>query len=458
MGSQYDITKAVSPHCKKESLSNYKKVISGLSTNFHYVLRCMQNHFCHHNLCRYHTITSYEEIYETMEKITSKNEKNRENAMKIIKNSHYINLNQPFNYSTYTYNEKFIQIANALSVLTNVHSIHLSSNNIGKNGMIHLTRTLATNTTIHTLDLSYSTVYDDETSNSIIEMLRMNTTIHTIDLSSMRMNLGNPEIIDVLRENRTIHTINLSDNRLNEEDVVPFMNCFKSNTTIRNLNLSKMNLNLHAFTELCDVLRTNSTLTTLNISHNKMNDEKLQQLGRGLVFNNSIHTLHMNGIHFDVSRMVLLVKILRYATKIHTLSLNDCILTNKLLIILLSVSTIHNLSFNGCWTLRITRELVDAFETNTTLNVLSLRNIHLVDNSASRLYDILVRNTSIHTLDISHNEINDFAASRIASAIERNTIMEVLLMKNVKISRRGIQEIKDSRRNFNTTLRELTIT
>ena len=119
---------------------------------------------------------------------------------------------------------------------TSLHTLDLSDNNVGTERAIELAIALTLNSILHTLYLSINNVNLEGTV-EIAKMLTINTTLHVLDLQLTNINVcGAIEIAKSLTTNNTLRTLNLSINNI-EREVIGIANILESNYSLTNIDL-----------------------------------------------------------------------------------------------------------------------------------------------------------------------------------------------------------------------------
>lgn len=155
--------------------------------------------------------------------------------------------------------ELFKSLANNSIKLTSIR-FGLESNVIAQHNFITLTEALKTNSTLTTLDVSFTNI-DDEKCRLLCEGLMNNKSIQVLNLSANNIGLnGVTAIRTLLQYNTTMRHLNVATCQFTTNHIQILCDGIKHNRSLTALNFYDNRLDLQAYRYICDALKTNRSL------------------------------------------------------------------------------------------------------------------------------------------------------------------------------------------------------
>lgn len=265
---------------------------------------------------------------------------------------------------------------------------------------------LQDNSTITTLNLSFSRLRDSDVKN--ISSLLKNNLSNLTDLNLCSTGLS-PEglgyISDVLKTNTSIRKLNLSHNTLGNSSYLFLIEGIRSNSTLQNLNIGSTYL-LREIAEIIKAINVNSSVHTLKVNDNKTGDRIMRYIFDELALNKSLHSLNLSCMGMTRRSLPGLIEIAdRPNLRKLNISGND-----------ISATLLRVPGYNG---------LYGAIEKSTSLEVL---NIGTVEEEGRGSYmsiaGVLKTNTSIRKLTIDSDDSGGYISTM--NSLKTNSTLRVL--------------------------------
>ena len=234
---------------------------------------------------------------------------------------------------------------------------------------------------------------------------------------SDEVNLSGRELSDTdatqvaksLRGHRTrVTRLLLDDNKIGHEGAAAIAAALESNSKLQELGIDNNNIGDKGAVAIAMALRSNKTLQHLRLSKNNIGDDGAIALAEALKSNSTLHELELDN---------------------------------------------NNISSDGAKAIAVVLG-----ERNRTLQQLWLSHNKIGDEGALAIAEALESESksTIQNLSMQYNLISDGGAVAIAEALKTNTSLQVLGLRNKGIGNRGAAAIVDAL-NFNSALQNLYI-
>ena len=322
-------------------------------------------------------------------------------------------------------------LSRALAVNTSLTTLDLSRIFIGDEGATSLSQALAVNTSLTTLNLHYNSI-GDTGATSLSQALAVNTFVTALDLSWNSIgDEGGTSLSQALAVNTSLTTLNLHYNSIGDAGAISFSQALAVNTFVTALYLSWNSIGAVGATSLSQALAVNTSLTTLNLHYNSIGDAGATSLSQALAVNTSLTTLDLSDNSIGVEGATSLSQALAVNTSLTTLNLHynsigDAGATSLSQALAVNTSlTTFNLSDNSLGADGAT-SLSQALAVNTSLNTLDLPKNYIGAEGATSLSQALAVNTSLTTLDLSWNSIGAVGATSLSQALAGNVSLTTL--------------------------------
>ena len=192
----------------------------------------------------------------------------------------------------------------ALLTRNTLKSLDLTSNDLGPEAATSLFSTLKDNSSLETLDLSYSRGLDDgdteALSAAIEEAFSKNNTLKVLRLSHSNIpRLTVQGIANALANGSSLAEVNIEQSKVTMSGVQKLFIALQTNASLKKLMLREnITLNHTTTKELNKMVAQNGTLTTLTIKFSSMFSEagSLENFIKALHFNETLSTLGVNGL------------------------------------------------------------------------------------------------------------------------------------------------------------------
>eukprot|EP01091_Cochliopodium_minus_P005874 TRINITY_DN15768_c0_g1_i1.p1 TRINITY_DN15768_c0_g1~~TRINITY_DN15768_c0_g1_i1.p1 ORF type:complete len:304 (-),score=47.62 TRINITY_DN15768_c0_g1_i1:21-932(-) len=149
----------------------------------------------------------------------------------------------------------------------NSEILDFRNDEIGDDGLIHLTKSTMENTVIKSLNLSKNKI----TSEGLKVFCETNKIINLKNLDLSENNFGEKGVIyltEYMKKNKTIKNLNISLNGIGHMGAVKFSECLRNNKTLLRLNLSGNKFEINTLDHMTNNFIVNNTLECLYLSHN----------------------------------------------------------------------------------------------------------------------------------------------------------------------------------------------
>ena len=344
-----------------------------------------------------------------------------------------------------------IEIAKRLKDISSLKVLDLSNNNITKQVADELVATIKISKSLEKLWLngnhlgsSAIVVINAVEKISLLKELCLND-------SKNRSEELAPAISSVVAKNKSLEVLSLRDNGLNDDGVIKISESLCKCSKLKVLNLQNNNITEKAAEALAYIISSNrgleeiylgnnqlqlgvikiakrlkdiSSLKVLDLSNNNISEQAADELAAVIKISKSLEKLWLDGNHLGSSTIVVIIA-LQEISSLRQLYLNDS--KNR------------------------SEELAPAISSvvakNKSLEVLSLRDNGLNDDSVITIAQSLCDHSKLKALNLQNNNITEKAAEALASVISCNSRLEKLCLGNnqlqlgvIKIAR-GVKNI-----------------
>ncbi|EGG14190.1 hypothetical protein DFA_11959 [Cavenderia fasciculata] len=208
---------------------------------------------------------------------------------------------------------------------TKLAKINLSNTKLKGEARTMLATTLAGNSGLKKIDLSYALTESDNT--DIMRALIVNSSITSINLSLNSLRSDEGEILgQVLTKNTTLTSLNLGNNILGR-GCIPILQALKTNKTLKHLNLRK-NLIRDMIPPglLFQVLCQNTTLKYFDLCQNFIGNRTGKEIGFALPYNNRLKYLDLSSNQLSHPVALVFLHSLKYNQSLTKIGLSGNIL------------------------------------------------------------------------------------------------------------------------------------
>lgn len=189
------------------------------------------------------------------------------------------------------------KIGRALDRNTHLKSLNLAQNRLETGGCGRICVSLRTkNTTLASLDVSYSDADGRTVASMYAEMLSGNTCLENLSLAGIGMGDAGAECLGpTLARNSTLRSLSLRENAIGMWGVGFLAEGLARNTGLRSLDLAANGAQDTGAEGLARALLNNSTLQALDCSANMITDRGSERLMLALQENGSLRTIGIEG-------------------------------------------------------------------------------------------------------------------------------------------------------------------
>ncbi|XP_065919171.1 protein NLRC5-like isoform X2 [Dysidea avara] len=359
-----------------------------------------------------------------------------------------------------------------------LQNLDISSNTIGDDGMLAISRWLRNNTTLQVLNVSNNII----TSAGTKELEIIYNVLQKLDISNNRLSDdGALDISNCLNHNSSLSDLNISLNEITDEGAIQIAKAVKSNSSLLQLDISKNCIGIDGLMSIIEV--SNSSLQFLKTTYNNVTKSDFTEIQQYI--NRSLHCITIANIYVSWNKIIstdgdscfMTTKCLLYKTTddhedVYTFDIDDIkediwpikkIASVRFRVKLLSscikedtVLQEMNLSkkLTGIKYRSYFETFAEAIAVNKTLHKLDISNNHLPDDVVVTMGECLKIDNSLKELNMCHNSIHSKGGLKLAEAIKVNKSLEKLDISFNDISDDGAVAIGDCLKN-NNSLKEL---
>ncbi|WP_052236381.1 DUF294 nucleotidyltransferase-like domain-containing protein [Candidatus Protochlamydia amoebophila] len=272
--------------------------------------------------------------------------------------------------------------------------LDLSGRGINDKEVEVIAQSLASNTTLKSLNLGYNQI-GDQGAEAIAQSLASNTTLETLGLNNNQISdRGAKAISKALASNNTLETLYLEYNLISDEGAEAIAQALASNTILRKLFLSGNHISDQGAKAIFKALASNTVLKKLTLSYNQISDEGAKAISKALASNNTLETLFLEDNQISDEGMEAIAQALASNTTLRDLYLNR-----------------NQISDKGM------EALAQTLASNTALRILRLNNNQISDKGIEALAQALASNKALRELSLNGNQISDKGMEALARTL-----------------------------------------
>ncbi|KAF9930089.1 hypothetical protein BGZ67_005993 [Mortierella alpina] len=336
---------------------------------------------------------------------------------------------------------------------------------IGDNGARALAEALKINSTLTTLILKNNGITDDG-AEALAEVLHSNSTLVTLDLARNAIRLkGLLAFLELRKTNSLLTALDLGTNSFGDNAAQALAKAFKTNSALTDLDLTssskRQSLKFDGAKVLAEALKTSLTLTALNLTGNSIGFEGANVLAEALKTNSTLTTLDLRSNSIGCDGAKALAEALTATATLPTLGLRsnsigydgakalaEALKTNATLTTL--DLAVNSIGLDGA------KALAEALKFNSTLTTLDLNDNSFGSEGAEALAEALKSNSGLTTLDLRDNVIESAGAKALAEILMTNTTLTTLNLRSNYIEDSGVMMLAESLKS-NSTLTSLDL-
>ena len=339
--------------------------------------------------------------------------------------------------------ESFSQLASALESSKGLEELWLSNNNLQSSAVVIL-QSLITISTIKSLNMNDNQI-TEEAGEALTSVILHNTGLEELHLSGNNLGKGLLNVMKATQHITSLRKLSLGNNNISIEVSNELASAIKVNKHLEVVELFSSNLKSSAITIL-QSLSTISTLKNLNINNNRITEEAGEALASVILRNTGLKELHLSDNDLGEGT-IKVAKVLQQITSLRSLdfgnnniskaAVSDLALAiksnkhlKKLLLhdnnlhfsaisILESLSTISSLQFLNINNNQIGeaggKVLALVIKNNKGLRQLYVRHNN-IQNSVTKLSEVIKSITSIDTLDLGNNNLLEIPCDELAGS------------------------------------------
>ncbi len=223
-------------------------------------------------------------------------------------------------------NDGIFHISSSLKVNSTLQELYLRNCSLSAEDIKVLVDSLLSNTSLVCLDLSYNPISDTGATH-IADLLKHNTRLTEVRLVHCNTTgRGAQSLAAALRENNSLEVLHLSRNGFLDTGVAAIAEALRHNHKLRYLDIGGCGQTGQGMKSIATALEVNTTLETLDMSGNEgITDRGLLTLGESLKKNKGLKALKLRGLLQQITRgWKLLVSCLKGNHHLTSLEVSSC--------------------------------------------------------------------------------------------------------------------------------------
>lgn len=202
--------------------------------------------------------------------------------------------------------------------------LDLAGLNIGNSGAIALGASLATNTCLESLSLSYNLI----SSTGIVPLLNTvnANNVKSLDLMSNSIGDGGAQALGNMLSSRKAKLENLSirNNYIGPKGAIQLAHALRDNCSLEQLDLGTNSIGNDGATAISELLHVNKTLQWLCLWSNNLDSEGVRKIALSLRENTTLEVLYLGGNVIGNDGAMALAEMLRHNTTLKSLHIANC--------------------------------------------------------------------------------------------------------------------------------------
>ncbi len=244
---------------------------------------------------------------------------------------------------------------------------------------------------------------------------------------------GMSYIINDLKTNNTLKTLSLGESNLEDDGMKFIADALRVNTCLTELDLIGAKFTSLGLKEITDALmaNTNSSLCSLTLDNNGGGGGFCETGGKDIADLLKTNTLQYLGLYYIGMNVVDIIDALETNTSLNTIILNymgvDLHIARSLFGMLRTNTTLKSLSLCGggdyvdaVFDVEMMKYIGDVLRENTSLETLDLDNYDITDEGLGYLLDVLKSNSTLTNISLEMNSITDEGLKCLADALKKN--------------------------------------
>ena len=348
-----------------------------------------------------------------------------------------------------------IALANALRHCHNLHLLDISENSIDCDGVKPLCDALECCSHLHTLDISYNNIGPTGT-NFLSAYLMRYSDLLTLNLSGNQIgDSGAKSLAEALKSCSNMQTLDIHDNDIRYDGTMAVFNALQNCRRLNALELQSNMVNNHGIIALSNVIMACGNVISLSLNWSVIKDDGINSLANALSHCQCLTRLRLKENYIDRNAAVTLFKALQRCQKLQTLDVSYSIIGKDAAEILANAfkycNDLQYLDISNC----IDGDNIEAFAgIFKHLNHLQILNIHhnsLGFDGGVILADVLshCNELDILELNIAYNNICEEGAKALSSTLKQCFRFRMLEISHNNIGKNGTQALAETLKNSN---------
>ena len=301
-----------------------------------------------------------------------------------------------------------------------LHTLDISSNHIGDNGIKVLANVFKDCNNLHKLDIHSNHIGADG-AKYLADGIKNCSMLHTLGISSNHIGAdGTKYLVDGIKHCSMLHTLDIGSNGIGDNGIKDLANIFKDYSKLHILDIHSNHIGADGAKYLADGIKHCSMLHTLDIHSNHIGADGAKYLADGIKHCSMLHTLDIGSNHIGDNGIKDLANVLKDCSKLHILDIHS-----------------NHIGADGA------KYLADGIKHCSMLHTLDIGSNHIGDNGIKDLANVLKDCSKLHILDIHSNHIGADGAKYLADGIKHCSMLHTLDIHSNHIGADGAKYLAD---------------
>ena len=299
-----------------------------------------------------------------------------------------------------------------------LHTLDISSNHIGDNGIKVLANVFKDCSKLHTLNIHSNHIGEDG-AKYLADGIKHCSMLHTLDIGSNSICYnGIKDLANVFKDCSKLHTLNIHSNHIGEDGAKYLADGIKHCSMLHTLDIGSNRIGDNGMKDLANVFKDCSKLHTLDINSNHIGADGAKYLAAGIKHCSMLHTLDIHSNHIGADGAKYLADGIKHCSMLHTLDIGS-----------------NHIGDNGI------KDLANVFKDCSKLHTLDIHSNHIGADGAKYLADSIKHCSMLHTFDIGFNYIDADGAKYLADGIKHCSMLHTLDIGSNSIGDNGIKDL-----------------
>jgi Ran GTPase-activating protein (RanGAP) involved in mRNA processing and transport len=295
---------------------------------------------------------------------------------------------------------------------------------------------------------------------AIADIIANNTNISSIDLSNNKMGRAGSIIARAILNNPNINSFSMAGNNLDMTGGQEFANVIKFHPRLSGFDLSNNWITPEGASAVMEAIGHNHRVARINLGKNNIGIKGIKNLTNSIEQNPNIKSLKLDVVSLNVEVAKTLAAAIKDHPAIQVVSFNGCWISAKVADALASIFKNPNLisiSLDNNNLAKSAVSLARAIEGNSNLRLLSLNSNKLKDHGVTKIAQALKHHPAIEQVSLNRNEIGDHGAKEIALMIVSNDSISKIQISGNIFGKKGFKAIAEAIQSKSQSMTEIEI-